>query len=294
MSYGHDDRVMRDYGRRDSYDDRDRDRGYDDERDRRSPPRERPPPRKYDRRDDYDDRDRDSRRGGGYDRDRRDDRRGGYRDRSYDRGNHRGDGRFGRSDYEGGYRRERRRSPPRNRGPRPEPNREARVYVWNLPWRTSWQDLKDHFRTVGEVVYADVMTDRRTGRSKGCGIVEFADKENVQKAIDTMFDTMLGDRRISVREDRQPEFGRGGGDRDRPPPRRDSGDDRPPRRDNTDNPELEKKMDDDLDNYFSKRGDEEAPAAGEAAPMDAPAETAEPAQGEGEPAAAEAEPAKEE
>merc|ERR1711897_80856 len=109
-------------GRRDSYDDRDRDRGYDDERDRRSPPRERPPPRKYDRRDDYDDRDRDSRRGGGYDRDRRDDRRGGYRDRSYDRGNHRGDGRFGRSDYEGGYRRERRRSPPRNRGPRPEPN----------------------------------------------------------------------------------------------------------------------------------------------------------------------------
>ena len=34
-----------------------------------------------------------------------------------------------------------------------------RVYVSNLAWRTSWQDLKDHFRTAGEVVYSNVIKD---------------------------------------------------------------------------------------------------------------------------------------
>lgn len=34
-----------------------------------------------------------------------------------------------------------------------------RVYVSNLAWRTSWQDLKDHFRSAGEVVYSNVIKD---------------------------------------------------------------------------------------------------------------------------------------
>ena len=44
-----------------------------------------------------------------------------------------------------------------------------RVYVGNLDWKVSWQDLKDHFRSCGEVVYADVMTEggqSGKGRSK--------------------------------------------------------------------------------------------------------------------------------
>lgn len=34
-----------------------------------------------------------------------------------------------------------------------------RVYVSNLAWKSSWQDLKDHFRSVGEVVYSNVIKD---------------------------------------------------------------------------------------------------------------------------------------
>ena len=41
-----------------------------------------------------------------------------------------------------------------------------RVFVSNLSWDTSWQGLKDHFASAGDVAFADVMTDKRTGRSK--------------------------------------------------------------------------------------------------------------------------------
>jgi len=84
-----------------------------------------------------------------------------------------------------------------------------RVYVGNLPWSTSWQDLKDHFRQAGEPLYTTVFTDE-SGRSKGCGIVEFGTKEEAQKAIQTLNDSTIGDtgRMIFVREDRE----------ERPPP----------------------------------------------------------------------------
>jgi len=79
-----------------------------------------------------------------------------------------------------------------------------RVYVGNLPWGTSWQDLKDHFRTVGDPVHASVFLDEH-GRSKGCGIVEFATKEEALHAISELNDTTIGDtgRLIFVREDRE-------------------------------------------------------------------------------------------
>ena len=42
-----------------------------------------------------------------------------------------------------------------------------RIYVGNLSWQVSWQDLKDHMRQAGEVIYADVMTEGgKGGRSK--------------------------------------------------------------------------------------------------------------------------------
>jgi len=43
----------------------------------------------------------------------------------------------------------------------------TRVYVGNLAWQTSWQDLKDHMRSAGNVVRADVFQDE-SGRSKVC------------------------------------------------------------------------------------------------------------------------------
>ncbi|ELR15584.1 uncharacterized protein ACA1_164640 [Acanthamoeba castellanii str. Neff] len=65
-----------------------------------------------------------------------------------------------------------------------------RVYVGNLPWQTSWQDLKDHMRKAGNVTRADVFIDE-TGRSKGCGIVEYSTPEEAQNAIKTLNDTKL-------------------------------------------------------------------------------------------------------
>lgn len=84
-----------------------------------------------------------------------------------------------------------------------------RVYVGNLSWSTSWQDLKDHMRDAGEVQYAKVLQDR-DGRSKGCGIVEFTTPEGAQDAISKLTDTELKGRKIFVREDRE-DGGAGGG-----------------------------------------------------------------------------------
>jgi len=77
-----------------------------------------------------------------------------------------------------------------------------RVFVGNLSYRTAWQDLKDHMRGAGVVVYANVLRDHQ-GRSRGCGIVEFATPEEAKAAIVQFNDTPLGERNIFVREDRE-------------------------------------------------------------------------------------------
>jgi RNA recognition motif-containing protein len=82
------------------------------------------------------------------------------------------------------------------------------VYVGNLSWETSWQGLKDHFRSAGEVTHADVMTEPN-GRSKGCAIVRFASAQDAANAIQQLHDSELDGRTIFVREDR--EAGGGGG-----------------------------------------------------------------------------------
>lgn len=82
-----------------------------------------------------------------------------------------------------------------------EESQSRRVYVGNLSWGVSWQDLKDHFKSCEEVTRADVLTGP-DGRSKGCGIVVFATLAGAQKAVLTMNDTELDGRQIQVREDR--------------------------------------------------------------------------------------------
>lgn len=85
----------------------------------------------------------------------------------------------------------------------------CRVYVGNLSWEVAWQDLKDHMRDAGEVVFSEVMTEG-DGRSKGCGIVEFSTPEEAKEACTTMSDTELKGRMIFVREDRETSSGGGG------------------------------------------------------------------------------------
>jgi len=96
---------------------------------------------------------------------------------------------------------------PAARGGSSQGNITNRVYVGNLPWTTSWQDLKDHMRANEKlnVVFADILEDDH-GKSKGCGVVEYSTKEEALYAIKHLNDTKIGmsDRLIFVREDREP------------------------------------------------------------------------------------------
>ncbi|KAJ1553098.1 hypothetical protein HK096_009234 [Nowakowskiella sp. JEL0078] len=102
--------------------------------------------------------------------------------------------------------------------------RESRVYVGNLAYEVGWRELKDFARKVGEVSFADVMT-QSNGRSKGCGIVEYANPEDAQRAIKELSDTVLMGRPVFIREDRENESRFGSGN---PPPSRSRYDRYPP------------------------------------------------------------------
>lgn len=63
-------------------------------------------------------------------------------------------------------------------------------------------DLKDHFKSVGPVAHSDVLK-LPSGRSKGCGIIEFTNPDDAARALATMHDSMLKGRPLLVREDRE-------------------------------------------------------------------------------------------
>jgi RNA recognition motif-containing protein len=92
-----------------------------------------------------------------------------------------------------------------------EDAKSRRVYVGNLSWDVAWQDLKDHMKQAGDVVHAEVMLDLHSGRSKGCGVVEFVTEEGAQAAIETLTNTELKGRTIFVREDRESASASAGG-----------------------------------------------------------------------------------
>ena len=91
-----------------------------------------------------------------------------------------------------------------------------KIYVGNLSFNTSNQDLSDIFAEVGTVTSANVIEDRETGRSRGFGFVEMANQEDGEKAIAELNGTEFGGRTIKVnearpREDRGRAHGGGGG-----------------------------------------------------------------------------------
>jgi len=77
------------------------------------------------------------------------------------------------------------------------PEAGARVHVKNLSFKTSWQELKEHFQQAGEVLYADVMMNE-DGRSIGRGKVTFATAREAAYAIETLDETSLNGRPIKV------------------------------------------------------------------------------------------------
>ncbi|CAK0784272.1 hypothetical protein CVIRNUC_007476 [Coccomyxa viridis] len=77
-----------------------------------------------------------------------------------------------------------------------------RCFISNLSFKTSWQDLKDKFREVGNVVYANVTRDEN-GKSRGWGIVEYETPEEAVAAVNAFNGEEMAGRKILVREDRE-------------------------------------------------------------------------------------------
>jgi RNA recognition motif-containing protein len=73
------------------------------------------------------------------------------------------------------------------------------LYVGNLPWTATEQELSEVFGAHGKVDAARIITDRETGRSKGFGFVEVAE-EDVSKVIQAMNGFMLKERALKVNE----------------------------------------------------------------------------------------------
>lgn len=79
--------------------------------------------------------------------------------------------------------------------------RNCRVYISNIPYDYRWQDLKDLFRRiVGSVEYVELFHDEN-GKARGCGIVEFKDPDNVEKALEKMNRYEINGRELVVKED---------------------------------------------------------------------------------------------
>lgn len=73
------------------------------------------------------------------------------------------------------------------------------LYVGNLPWSITEDDLLAHFSSQTEVKSARIITDRETGRSRGFGFVEVAD-EDVEKVISAVNGTEFNGRQLIVNE----------------------------------------------------------------------------------------------
>lgn len=88
----------------------------------------------------------------------------------------------------------------------------TKLYVGNLSFRTSGEELKEMFGQAGTVESASVIEDRETGRSRGFGFVEMATPEEAAKAIEMFNGKELGGRNLTVNE-AKPKTDRGGGGR---------------------------------------------------------------------------------
>ncbi len=87
-----------------------------------------------------------------------------------------------------------------------------RIYVGNLSYQTTENDLSDLFAQCGQVESVNIITDRDTGRSKGFAFVEMAN-DDAEKAIAQLNGTEIGGRALTVNEARPREERSGGGGR---------------------------------------------------------------------------------
>jgi RNA recognition motif-containing protein len=93
----------------------------------------------------------------------------------------------------------------------------SRLYIGNLSYQTTEQDLRDLFEGAGTVNSVTIIMDRATNRSKGFGFVEMATEESANEAIGKFNDFTLHNRKIRVDMAKPREGGGDGGRRDRRP-----------------------------------------------------------------------------
>jgi RNA recognition motif-containing protein len=88
------------------------------------------------------------------------------------------------------------------------------IYVGNLSYQTTEDELRQAFEAYGQVASANVITDRMSGRSRGFGFVEMPDDTEANAAISALNDTELQGRRLRVNQARpreeRPRGDRGG------------------------------------------------------------------------------------
>ena len=77
------------------------------------------------------------------------------------------------------------------------------IYVGNLPYTTTDQELEQLFAQFGEVLRASVITDRDTGRSRGFGFVEMANEDEGRQAIEALNGQTFENRPLTVNEARR-------------------------------------------------------------------------------------------
>src|SRR2546423_3013113 len=88
----------------------------------------------------------------------------------------------------------------------------TKLYVGNLPFQTSSDDLREHFAQAGNVESAQVVEDRMTGRSRGFGFVEMTTPEEAAAAIEQFNGKDFKGRNLTVNEARpRTDHGGGGG-----------------------------------------------------------------------------------
>ncbi len=86
-----------------------------------------------------------------------------------------------------------------------------RIYVGNLPFSSTEEDLRDLFSQYGDVQETAVITDRETGRSRGFGFVTMSDDNAAQEAIEAVNNSEVEGRTLNVNEARPRNDSGGGG-----------------------------------------------------------------------------------
>ena len=91
----------------------------------------------------------------------------------------------------------------------------TRLFVGNLTFNSTENDLQDYFAQAGTVVSVDVMQDRATGRSRGFAFVEMSSQAEADKAVEMFHQKDFQGRALTVNEARPREERGGGGGGDR-------------------------------------------------------------------------------